>query len=179
MINEFLRTDDLLDDVLFPEWLFDDRVTKCIRLPFCETNEHLSKVFIDRLNIFTEHKFKFIIIWDTRKIRSLFQLKDKVTHKSCVIYEGICSCGDKYVGETKRIAKVRFDEHDNPLKNSEPSKHLKKYHNHTFQWRIITSAPKALLKRKILEACYISKYKPNLNDQQESHKLVLFRHGVT
>ena len=142
----------MLDDVLIPEWLFDDRITKCIRLPFCETNEQLSKVFINRLDMFTEYKYKFIIIWETRKIRSLFPLKDKVVHKSCIIYDGICSCGQEYIGETKRIAKIRFDEHDNPLKNSEPSKHLRKFPNHAFRWNIITSAPKSLLKRKILEA---------------------------
>ena len=117
VIREFLNNDDKNDDVLIPPWLFDDRETKYVRLPFCENNEQLSKIFLLRLNNFTEHKFKFVIIWETRNIRSLFPLKDKVKHRSCVIYEGTCSCGDKYFGETKRITDIRFDEHNNPKKN--------------------------------------------------------------
>lgn len=179
VIRDFLRIDDNVDDVIIPAWLFDDRVTKCIRLPYCESNEDLSKSFLNRLDIFTEYKFKFVVIWETRKIRSLFSLKDRVSHKSCVIYEGICTCGDKYIGETKRIAKMRFDEHDNPIKYSEPAKHLRQHPDHSFEWNIITSGPRAPLKRKILEAFYISKYKPNINDQLESQKLLLFRHGIT
>ena len=179
VIREFLHKDDPENEVLIPEWLFDDRVTKYLRLPYCESNEQLSKLFLQRLDMFTEHKFKFIVIWETRKIRSLFPLKDRVLHRSCVIYEGVCSCGKKYVGETRRIAKIRFDEHDNTKKNSEPSKHLKKYNGHAFEWKIIATATRAQLKREILEAFYIAKYKPEINDQVQSHKLLLFRHGIT
>ena len=100
-------------------------------------------------------------------------------HKSCIIYEGICSCGDNYIGETKRIAQFRFDEHNTPGKKSEPSKHLLENSNHVFDWSIITSASRSVFKRKILEAFYIAKFKPSLNDQLECHKLLLFRHGIT
>ena len=179
VIRDFLLDNMDNDDVIIPQWLFDDRITKYIRLPFCELNEQLAKSFLNRLNTFTDFKFKFLIIWETRKIRSLFPLKDKVTHKSCVIYEGICTCGDRYTGETNRIAEIRFDEHNNPNKNSHPAKHLREYPNHSFEWSIITSAPRSQLKRKILEAFYIAKFKPKINDQLESHKLLLFRHGIT
>ena len=170
---------DECEEVLIPSWLFEDRPTKYIRLPFCENNEHVSKVFLQRLNIFTNDKFIFKIIWETRKIRSLLPLKDKVTHKSSVIYQGICSCGEKYIGETVRLAEIRFREHDNPKKTSEASKHLRNKPNHQFEWEIITSASRSLLKRKILEAFYIAKFKPGINDQLESHKLLLFRNGIT
>ena len=61
---------------------------------------------------------------NTRKNKSLFLLKDRTEHKSYVIYEGTCSCGNSYIGETIRNANVRWDEH-NPINgNSEPSKHL-------------------------------------------------------
>ena len=184
MIRDFLSQSQISndygdDEILIPQWLFDDRVTKYIRLPFCESNEELTKLFLHRLNIFTEDKYVFKVIWETRKIRSLFPLKDRVKHKSCIIYEGICACGDKYIGETKRIAQLRFDEHNNPEKKSEPSKHLLHNRNHVFEWNMITSASRSLLKRKILEAFYIAKFKPSLNDQLESHKLLLFRHGIT
>ena len=118
-------------------------------------------------------------MWETRKIRSLFPLKDRVKHKSCVIYEGTCSCGHKYIGETKRIAEIRFNEHNNPTKNSEPAKHLRENLDHSFEWKIITTAPREFLKRRILEAFFYSKFKPELNDQLESQKLMLFKHGIT
>ena len=66
-----------------------------------------------------------VITWKTRNIRSLFPLKDKNDYKSCVIYKGDCSCGSRYIGETKRNAEVRWNEHNNPTKSSEPSKHLR------------------------------------------------------
>ena len=123
--------------------------------------------------------FKFQIVWETRKIRSLFPLKDRVNHKSCVIYEGICSCGDKYIGQTNRKAENRFSEHDDPTENSEPAKHLLQNEGHVFDWTIATSAPRNLLRRRILEAYYYSKFKPKINDQLQSQKLLLFRHGIT
>ena len=59
-------------------------------------------------------KIMVIALWSTRNIKSLFPLKDKVVHRSCVIYEGKCSCGLSYIGETKRNNEVRWKEHVNP-----------------------------------------------------------------
>ena len=42
-----------------------------------------------------------IVLWYSRTIKSLFPLKDKVAHQSCVLYEGKCSCKLSYSGETK------------------------------------------------------------------------------
>ena len=53
---------------------------------------------------FTNYGFRVVITWQTRNIRSLFPLKDKNNHKSCVICNGDCSCGSRYIGETKRNA---------------------------------------------------------------------------
>ena len=58
-----------------------------------------SKHVIRKLRTFTKYKVKFIIIWDTRKIQSFFNNKDKVQHLSCAIYDGVCSCGEDYIGE--------------------------------------------------------------------------------
>ena len=55
----------------------------------------------------------------------MFPLKDKSDYKLCVIYKGDCSCCSRYIGETKRNAEVRWNEHNNPTKSSEPSKHLR------------------------------------------------------
>ena len=56
--------------------------------------------------------------------RSLFPLEDKNHYRSCVVYERDCSCGSRYIGETNNNRKCRSNEHNNPTKSSEPSKHL-------------------------------------------------------
>ena len=48
-----------------------------------------------------------------------------------------------------------------------------------FTWKVLASAPLRFRKRKIFEASFITKLKPDLNDQIEHHALSLFRHGVT
>ena len=99
--------------------------------------------------------------------------------KTCVIYKGNCSCGSRYIGETKRNAEVRWNEHNNPTKSSEPSKHLRSNINHYFTWAVISNAPKNAKTRKNLEASYIALWKPDLNEQKDFERLVLFRNGVT
>ena len=129
--------------------------------------------------MFTGNEFKFNITWSTRKIRSLFPLKDRVEHLSCVVYEGLCSCGKKYVGETERIADERWSEHNTPSNKSEPAKHLLCNPNHQFEWKVLTSAPKNKLHRRILESYFIATLKPSLNDQLDHRELLLFRNGIT
>ena len=73
VIKDFQGITD--DDVLIPEWLFDERIVKTLKLPLCSSNEFLCKHFIEKLQNFTNNKFKFRIIWDTRNVRSLFPLK--------------------------------------------------------------------------------------------------------
>ena len=109
----------------------------------------------------------------------MFPLKDKYDNKSCVIYKGDCSCGSRYTGETKRNAEVRRNEHNNPTKCSEPSKHLRNNINHYFTWTVTSHAPKNANIRKNLEASYIALWKPDLNEQKDFERLVFFRNGVT
>ena len=73
-------------------------------------------------------------------MRSLFPSKDKSDYKSCVIYKGDCCCVSCYIGETKRNAEVRWSEHNNPTKSSEPSKRLGSNSNHYFTWCVISNA---------------------------------------
>ena len=168
-----------MDDII-PNWLFDDKQVLTVRLPFCPKNEEISKTFIRRLEEFTQEKFTFKIIWNTRTIRSLFPLKDRVEHRCCVIYEGICTCGEKYTGETNRNTDVRWSEHDTPSADgSDPSKHLHTNPTHSFTWRVVTPAPRKLLRRKILESYFIAKYKPKINVQATPRQLFLFRNGIT
>ena len=114
-----------------------------------------------------------------RKQRKLFPLKEKNPYPSCKIYEGVCSCKENYVGETKRNVITRWNEHENPNKDSEPAKHLFQHPDHVFQWKVLMSAPMNNRKRKILEAFFITVKRPTLNEQKDSKTLTLFRNGVT
>ena len=107
----------------------------------------------------------------------MFPFKVKNNHKSCVIYKGDCSCGSRYIGETKRNAEVRWNGHNNPT--SEPSKHPRSNINHYCTWAVISNPPKNTKTRKDLEASYIVLWKPDLNEQKDFERLVLFRNGAT
>ena len=65
--------------------LFEERKAFTIHLPFSSSNESFVKTFISKLTYFTNEKCKFNVVWNTRKVQSLFPLKDKVDHYSCVI----------------------------------------------------------------------------------------------
>lgn len=53
----------------------------------------------------------FIIAWNTQNIQSLFPLKLKVEHFSCVIFRGDCPCHQNYVEETVCYSYIRWNEH--------------------------------------------------------------------
>ena len=109
-INEvFHRFNQQKDEVLIPQWLFDDRKECMIRLPFAPANEKFVKSFINKLEIFTNYSIKFNIVWNNQKIKSLFNYKDKVSHYSCIISRGICSYGADYIEETVRNARLRWN----------------------------------------------------------------------
>ena len=171
-------TDD--NELLIPENFFAERKKfMLIELPFCAKNEDMSKRFLEKLHIFTKHNFEIAIKWVTKKVRQLFKLKDKNPHPSCKIYEGICTCSKTYIGETKRNVETRWNEHNNPNKNSEPAKHIRHNPDHHFTWKVILNAPLNKQLRKYLEASVIARKRPEINDQIESYKLVLFRNGIT
>ena len=135
-----------------------------------------------KLDDYTNEKYQFKIIWETRNIRSLFPLKDRVEHVSCVVYEGLCTCGESYIGETIRIASIRWKEHTSPSPSatlSDPAKHVLENPTHSFTWKVLTRAPRQNLKRLILEAYFIAKKKPKINIQINHRLLVLFRNGIT
>ena len=101
------------------------------------------------------------------------KLKDKNTHPSHFIYKGECICGQTYIGETARNLEVRVNEHSDVDKHSEPAKHIRKHPNHKLTWEVLTTA-QSRLKRRIKEAFYISRFRPELNKQVQSLDLTLF-----
>ena len=97
------------------------------------------------------------------------------------MYEGTCSCGTNYIGITDRNASLGFDEHNNPKKNSEPAKHIKRNEGHVFTWKIkiVCKTPKHKLKGRIWEGFLIKLKNPSLNNQLDSFQLRLFQNGIT
>ena len=93
---------------------------------------------------------------------------------SCVIYEGKCLFGRRYIGETITNSDLWWNEQENTTAKSEPAKHFANNKSHMFTWKVLASAPLHFCKIKILEACFITKLKPNLNDQIEHHAQSLF-----
>ena len=96
------------------------------------------KSMVNKVEEFTNNKVKFIYHWKTRKLKSLFPLKDRIKHKANIIYKGICSCKESYIGETKRNAEIRWKEHcSNNDKKSEVAEHLLTNPGHTINWKVV------------------------------------------
>ena len=74
---------------------------------------------------------------------------------------------------------LRWVEHEDPNKQSEPIKHLKYFPDQQFEWKVLTRAPEYTRKRKTLEAFLIKSINPSFNEQLDTELLVLFRNGVT
>ena len=127
---------------------------------------------LKKLNTYTERRFNFFIMWQARKMESVFKLKEKKAHPSHVIYKGKCICGQTYIGQTARNLKVRVNELWDVNKQSEPAKHIRKHPNNKFTWEVLSTAH-LWLKRKIKEAFYIARFR-----QVQSLDLTLFPMGT-
>ena len=64
-------------------------ISDLFKWPYCPSNEHDFKSFIDRTESFTGDKIMLIVLWSTRNIKSFFQLKNKVAHRSWVILNNV------------------------------------------------------------------------------------------
>ncbi|KAK3725312.1 hypothetical protein QZH41_002588 [Actinostola sp. cb2023] len=73
VIHEF--EDPSEPTTIIPTNWFDERRPILIRIPYCQNNEHQSRSFVRKLERFTRGQYKFIIIWKTKKISSLFQFE--------------------------------------------------------------------------------------------------------
>ena len=92
------------EELIIPSSFFEVEPTfLLLKLPFCEKNEAKSKDFITKFHKFINNQFRLAISWNTRKLSSLFRLKDKNLYPVCKIYYGKCQCGKDYVRETIKI----------------------------------------------------------------------------
>ena len=150
----------ILTIILFRQ-IFSINRNLLIELPFCETNEIKSKHFLKKFHRFAKDRFEVAIKWKARQVKTLFPLKDKSIHPSCVIYKGTCSCGETYIGETIRNASIRWEEHN------ESTKHLQNNFHYVFNWVTLCKAPQSYKVRSNLEASYIASLKPTLIEQKD------------
>ena len=74
---------------------------------------------------------------------------------------------------------IRWNEHDNSTKSSEPLKNFQNNINHCFTWTVISNTPKNAKTRENLEVSYIALWTPDPNEEKDFERLVLFRNGVT
>ena len=151
------------DEPLIPPDFFEvEKPFQLLYLPYCEKNEAKSKDFIKKFHQFTNNSYRIAISWKTRKISSLFSLKDKNLYPSYKIYYGKCKhCGEDYVGETERNCLTRWREHNDPTHKSEPARHINSHVEHEFEWSIICHASDKKHLRKNLEALFIGVIKPS------------------
>ena len=87
----------------------------CAEIPYCLKNENSSKQFSKKFDEFSDNKFDVKIEWLTKKVKTLFGVKDKSLHQACKIYKCISSCGECYIGETVGNVEIRWNEHNNPM----------------------------------------------------------------
>ena len=95
----------------------------------------------------------------------MFGVKDKSLHQACKIYKCVCSCVESYIGKSIRNVEVRWDEHKNPMKMSNPSKHIKDNLDHVFNWSVNANVPKNMFQQSVLQAHYIVLEKPSVNEK--------------
>ena len=80
------------DSFIIPPDLFEEsKPFILVEIPYCEENENASKHFIKKFEAFTNQRYRIAIKWITRNVKSLFKVKSKNQHPSCVIYRGKCS----------------------------------------------------------------------------------------
>ena len=131
------------------------------------------------MKVFTKKKNNFRIVWKTKKVRQVSPLKEKNPYSSSKMYEGVWSCKENYIGESKRNVVTRWSEHENLNKDSEPTKNLFQQPDHISQWKDLMSAPMNNHKRKNLEAFFIAVKHRTLNEQQDWKTVRPLRNGVT
>ena len=152
-------------ELIIPDFLFAEpkKGIFLVEIPYCVSNENTIKRFLGKLHSFVHHKFDIAVKWSTKKIRSLFCLKCKNPHPACKISEGNCSCSANYIGEIKRNVEAQWNKHENPNKNFVPDKHLRKFPDHKFDWKILVTTPTNAKLRNILESSMIAYKQPTLN----------------
>ena len=168
------------DHFIIPPNLFEEPKPRIVaEIPFCEFNEKRLSIFTKKFNYFTNDSYDLNIVWETKKVKPFFPLKDKNLHPSCKIYYGLCSWGENYVRETERNISVRYDKHNQPSNKTKPAANLQQNNEHYFFWRILGHASSNARTCINFGKFFVPIMRPILNEQIDSDALILFRNGVT
>ena len=125
---------------------------------------------------------KMNAVYKAKRLGSNFNIKDKISfeHQHNVVYHAKCpnkKCTSHYTGETRcRIGK-RGCQHSGKDKKSHIFRHSQKTKHKKVDmkdFKILGKGYRSNFTRKISEALFIKKLKPDLNVQKESYKLILF-----
>ena len=165
--------------IILPNMFAVKKLILLLEMLYCGQNKIASKRYIKKFRQFTGDKYDIAVEWLTKKVKSLFTLKDRNLDPSCKIYKGVCSCGETYIGKTIRNVEERWSQHNYSVNKSEPAKHIADNKEYSFLWSILLAALKDGRTRKNLETFFIDKLKPSLNRQEDSNMLTLFRNGET
>ena len=113
---------------------------------------------------FTRNNFDIAVSCRTKNIQTLFHLKDKKLYPGHKIYYRVYKCGEGHIDKTKRNTIKRWSRYYNPIKDSEPVRHLNKHINHDSTCKILCHTSKKTGIHKNLEAVFIALLKPSLNE---------------
>ncbi len=93
-----------------------------------------------------------------------FKDSTHISKRKYSVYKAVCSCGEKYIGESERNLKVRISEHKSNSSNSTLSVHLRQGRGHTLEENRteIVLYEKQFWKRKFLESLAILYSSENL-----------------
>ena len=121
------------DEYIIPPNFFEiAKESILVEFPYCPQNKLVAKRFLPMFHQFT-NQFKVTVKWITKRVKSLFLLKGKTPFPACQINRGTCVCNETYIRETIGNVDIRWNEHEDIRKESEPAKHLKDNLNHKFK----------------------------------------------
>ena len=121
------------------------------------------------------------MVHETATIGRKFRYKDRQTllHSSEVVHKLKCSCGQSYIGQTKRNLKISINDHmsKNSTNNeTDVSQHLKNNPDHTMNFHSpeILAHRNNIRKLRIKETLPIQNLQPQLNIDDSSNPIYLF-----
>ena len=78
VIRDFITPLDKNESFIIPPNMFTvNKPFLLLEIPYCEQNEIASKRFIKKFHQFTGDKYDIAVKWLTKKVQSLFPLKDR------------------------------------------------------------------------------------------------------
>ena len=149
-----------------------------VEIPFCKLNKKRKSIFRKRFNYFTNDSFDLNVVGKTKKVKSLFPLKDKNFHPSSKFSMAYVHPEKNTLQRPQQKFLYVMMNIISPLL-SQKQLHLEKRNDHCFTWTISCNAPSNTRTRKNIEAFSVAIMRRILNEKIDSDALILSRNGVT